>query len=366
MNPEDSDGHPVPRRLRALRRLLEEGGVSGHLVGHPPNLRYLTGFSGSNGLLLVTSGDSLLITDFRYREQSREEVSSEVEVRIESGGLVSALADALASSGGRRVSFEADHLTVRELEKLREACGEVDWRTSAGVVEGLRAVKDEGELERIGRAARAADRALEETLGGVEEGMTEQHLVAELLYHLRRAGSEKPAFEPIVASGPRSALPHARAGQREVREGDLVLFDFGATVDGYCSDLTRTVVLGASTGWQREIHAAVLEARESALAAATAGAPAREPDEAAHESLAVAGWDEFFGHSTGHGIGLEVHEAPRLHHASDETLVEGNVVTVEPGVYLPGRGGVRIEDDVVIRSGDPEILTGSSRRLREL
>lgn len=308
-----------------------------------------------------------LVTDFRYRDQAAEEVPDDLPVWLAEDGWREEVAARLPSvSGDGPVGFESDHVTVLGREKLAEAAPEVEWRGVEGPVEELRQVKSAGEVERIRTAASLGDRVLEEFLGAVEEGATEAELAAELDYRVRRAGSEGVAFETIVAAGPRSALPHARPSQRPVREGDLLLVDVGTRIDGYCSDMTRVFCLGPASSWQRDLHASVRRAQQAALDRVRAGAAAAEVDAAAREALDGAGLAEHFGHSTGHGLGLEVHEAPSLSDRSEAELLEGAVVTVEPGVYLSGRGGVRIEDDVVVRAERPERLTEFSRNLREL
>lgn len=365
-DPAGAAPDPVPGRLASLRDRLAEEELDALVVSHPPNFRYLSGFTGSAGLLLVRGDGALLVVDGRYDEQAGEEAGAGIEVRVAEESLRTLLGEALAAHGGRpRVGLEAHRLTVEAAGRIREAAGDVEWSETTDLVEDLRAVKDPDEVRRIARAAEVACRALEELLSVVEEGVSEQALVAELEYRLRAAGSGRPAFDSIVASGPRSALPHATPGERRVREGDLVLLDFGATVEGYCSDLTRTVVLGAPREWQREIQEAVRAARDAAVEATAPGREAREVDRAAREVLEDRGLGESFPHSTGHGLGLEVHEGPSLSRKSDEILRDGNVVTIEPGVYLRGRGGIRLEDDVVV-ADDPRVLTDAPRALREL
>lgn len=360
---------PDPRTARSerLRRRIVEAGWDGLLLGHLPNIRYLTGFTGSSALLLtLRDGGRYLLTDFRYEEQASEECPDDVASRIAVDGLFSELAALLDPVGPLRIGFEPERFTVRDRRELGERCGGVAWEDAPSWVERMRARKDPGEVARIREAAGVAERALEEALALVEEGMTEREIAAELECRLRRGGSGPLPFVPIVAAGPRSALPHAEPGPRPVAEGDLLLFDLGATAAGYCCDLTRTVVLGAAAPWQREIHEAVREAREAAVAALQTGRAGREVDRAARAALEARGRAERFGHSTGHGIGLEVHESPRLARRSEDTVEAGNVVTVEPGVYLPGRGGVRIEDDVLVEAGGPRVLTRFSRNLLEL
>ncbi len=354
-------------RLARMRAEMVTHGLDAALVAHGPNVRYLSGFSGSSGWLIVLPEETGLITDFRYEEQAVDEVAGVAEVIPVRDGLLSGLAQRLENrSQVRKVGFEAGHVTVRERRELGERCGSVVWDDLPAIVERSRAVKERAELERIESAVRIAEAALEEVLTVVEEGVTERELAAELDYRLARQGSAGPAFETIVASGARTALPHARPSERRLAEGDLVLLDFGATFDGYCSDITRTVVLGAARPWQRAIHESVLEAQAAALAAIEPEGSAADVDRAARDRLGSAGLAERFGHSVGHGIGLEVHEGPRLYRDSKERLATGNVVTVEPGVYLPGEGGVRVEDDVVVAEAGHRVLTASSRALREL
>ena len=342
-------------------------GLDGLLVTHLPNIRYLTGFTGSSGTLLVDHRLEVLFTDFRYETQAAEEVGDRVSIRIARQGLLEELAGRLDEGpAGRRIGFEADSMTVRDRRELGTECGNVSWEAAEGLVESLRMVKDEHEIGRIAAAAALAARCLEVLLEKVQEGATERDLAAELDYQLRREGSEALPFETIVASGPRSALPHATPSERAVQSGDLLLVDFGARVDGYCSDMTRTFVVGAPQGWQVEIHEAVRHALEVAIASVSAGKTAREVDLAARDALEAEGLARFFGHSTGHGIGLEVHEEPRVHRSSQEVLKRGNVVTIEPGVYLPGRGGVRIEEDVLVTDGEPRVITSFPRSLIEL
>lgn len=354
------------RRSR-LRAALEEPGLDGLLVTHPPNVRYLSGFRGSAGLLLVLGDRTMLVVDGRYGQQAADESDPSVEVREAGGGLLAGLGEVLdGREGTLRLGFEAEHTSVAGRSRLEEDAAGGDWRPAGELVEELRARKDPGELELLGRAAAAAERALEGLAGVLERGISEREAVAEMDHRLRREGTGPPAFDTIVAFGERTALPHADPGGRRLREGDLVLVDGGATVEGYRSDLTRMACAGPAAGWQRELHAAVDAARAAAVAAVADGRPAREVDAAARDRLAEAGRADAFTHSTGHGVGLEVHERPSLSSRSDEILREGNVVTIEPGVYLRGRGGIRLEDDVAVESDGGRLLTTADRALREL
>ena len=354
-------------RLRQVRDRLHESRLDALLVSHLPNVRWLTGFTGSSAFLLVEPGSATLITDFRYRTQASEEVGDEISVSITDSDLFAEVARCLEEGdSGPRVGFEDHSLAVRDRRALGESCGAVMWEPAGPLVGELRSTKDSGEIESISSAVRVAESALGDLLGTVREGVSERDLAVELEYRLRLAGSESMPFDPIVASGPRSALPHAHPGERTLHEGDLLLIDFGARVEGYCSDMTRTFVLGAPAAWQVEIHGVVSRAVEKAIAATEAGVPARNVDRAARDVIAEAGFGDRFGHGTGHGVGLEVHEQPSVNARSRDTLESGNVVTIEPAVYLPGRGGVRLEEVVVAGEGGRRVLTGFPLDLREL
>jgi len=354
-------------RLRQVRDRLHESRLEALLVSHLPNIRWLTGFTGSSAFLLVEPGSATLMTDFRYKAQAFEEVGDGVSVRITDSDLFAEVARCLEEgASGPRVGFEEQSLTVRDRRALGESSGAVMWEPAGPMVGELRSTKDSLEIDAISRAVRVAESALEDLLGSVREGVSERDLAAELVYRLRLAGSESMPFEPIVASGPRSALPHAQPGERPLREGDLLLVDFGARIEGYCSDMTRTFVLGAATTWQVEIHGIVSRAVENAIAATEAGVMAKDVDRAARGVIVEAGFGDRFGHGTGHGIGLEVHERPSVNERSRDTLESGNVVTIEPAVYLPGRGGVRLEEVVVATEGGRSVLTRFPLGLREL
>ncbi|MBL8982118.1 MAG: aminopeptidase P family protein [Gemmatimonadetes bacterium] len=353
-----------PARLRRLRELLLAAQGDAFLVSALPNVRYLTGFSGSNALVLVTQKQCVLFTDFRYESQVAEECGAAVEVRIEPSSLWAGLWTVLgADTTLRSVVFEAGHLTVRDMERCRAQGSQWTWRAGASEVETLRATKEPVEIDAIRRAGTVATAALKALLPLVRPGLSELEVCGLLERELRQAGSEAHPFPAIVASGERSALPHARPSARRLRRGDFLLLDFGATVDGYVSDITRTVVLGPPTEAQRAQHALVAAAQEAALRGLRAGMTGKAGDAIARSVIEAAGRGPEFGHSLGHGIGLEVHEDPRLSRLSELPLPEGTVVTVEPGVYSPGMGGVRIEDDVYLTAGGAELLTEFPREL---
>jgi Xaa-Pro aminopeptidase len=353
-------------RQAALRRLLEAQGLDALLVSCPANIRYLSGFSGSAGLLLLMAGRTILITDFRYAEQAPAETGGVAEVVVEPRNLWDRLRKLLVAGTRLRLGFERDHLTVRDAERLA-GLESVEPVPSSELVESLRVVKDAGEVAAIGAAAELAHAALDELLPSLKTGETELEIAARLEASLRRHGSEWHPFPTIVASGPRSALPHARAGARPVGAGEWVLLDFGAQLDGYCADLTRTVIVGGvADSRQREIYGIVREAQLKARRELCAGMLGREADALARDLIAAAGFAQAFGHSLGHGLGLEVHEAPRLAVTAEELLPAGAVVTVEPGIYLEGWGGVRLEDDIHLTPEGPRCLTDGRTELLEI
>ena len=354
-------------RLAALADAVTSAHLDALLVTGLPNIHYLTGFSGSSALVLVTPRETVLITDFRYQTQAGEEVGGVARVVIEPVSLWAALWQQLpAASGVRVVGFESAHVTHRDFQRLMESGGSWQWRPTADLVEGLRERKDADEVACIQRAADVALRALRRTLPAVHAGMSELQVAGVLEHALRDEGSEGFAFASIVAAGARSALPHAQPTGHRVAPGDFLLFDFGAVVDGYCSDVTRTVVVGRATPEQREVYEVVRGANEAASAAVHAGMTGRDADGVARSYIERHGLGELFGHSLGHGIGLEVHEAPRLARTNELPLPAGAVVTIEPGVYRAGWGGVRIEDDVYLGADGPRLLTDFPRELLEL
>ncbi|HTI62230.1 MAG TPA: aminopeptidase P family protein [Gemmatimonadaceae bacterium] len=355
------------RRIAALADGLTAAHVDGLLVTSVPNIRYLTGFSGSSALLFVTHRDVVLITDFRYQTQVAEEVGDLARIVIEPQSLWSGLWQQLGQLAYVEVAgFESAHLLHRDFQRLLEAGARCQWRPTLDLVETLRERKDEHEVALIETANGIATRALERTLPQVRAGMSELEIAGVLEKALRDEGSEGFPFPSIVASGPRSALPHARSTERRVAAGEFLLLDFGAELGGYCADVTRTFVVGHAASEQREIYDIVRTANESASRQVRAGMSGRDADAIARDYIEQRGFGELFGHSLGHGLGLEVHEAPRLARTADGALAEGAVITIEPGIYRAGWGGVRIEDDVFLAADGPRILTGFTHELIEL
>lgn len=358
---------PRTVRLTSVRSELAASSLDAILVSSPANIRYLTGFSGSSALLVVSLDRSILITDFRYRTQARAEVADSVEVEIEGTSLWTRLWSVLPRLGGAsQFAFESPHLRHVDYQRLMDGGARWQWRPTTGIVETFRQRKDATELEQIRRAIAIAEQALEATIPEIRAGLTELEVGGILERSLRECGSESFPFETIVASGERSALPHARCSARVLRSGDLLIVDFGATAGGYCSDITRTFVIGIASAKQRETYQAVREANATAAAGIRAGMRGRDADALARDYLERCGLGAEFGHSLGHGIGLEVHEAPRLAMTADAPLPAGSVVTIEPGVYREGWGGIRIEDDVLLTAEGPVVLTSFPRDLVEL
>ena len=358
-------GDRRPERQAALRSRLAADGLDALLLLHPPNLRYLTGFSGSAGLLLFTHERAVLITDFRYAEQAPVEAGGTALVLMEPSDLWERLRQLVEPGPLMRVGFEREHLSVRQAERLAKLKS-VEAVPTTDLVETFRAVKDPGEVDLLSAAAHLAQAALADLLPSVRVGQTEQEIAARLEHALRSRGSEWHPFETIVASGPRSALPHARSSARPIGLGDWLLLDFGARLGGYCADLTRTVMVGAADDRQREVYEIVRQAQRRAREEIQAGMTGREADALARDPIAAAGFGEAFGHSLGHGIGLEVHEAPRLAKTAEAPLPAGAVVTVEPGIYLTGWGGVRLEDDIHLTPAGPRCLSDGRTDLLEL
>jgi Xaa-Pro aminopeptidase len=318
--------------------------------------------------MLVVTADGLdFITDFRYQTQVVEETGDLARVRIEPSNLWTGLWAMLPELRGVEViGFESTHLMHRDFQRLLSEGTNWQWRPQSGLVEALRECKDEDEVALIKEAAGMATRALANTLKSLKAGQSELQITGVLEKCLRDEGSEDAPFSPIVASGSRAALPHARPSRKNVKRGELLLLDFGAQCGGYCSDLTRTVVVGKATGEQREIYEIVRGANAEASSRVRSGMSGQDADALARRYIEQRGYGEAFGHSLGHGLGLEVHEAPRLARTVEAPLGNGAVVTIEPGIYRAGWGGVRIEDDVHLGSSGPEILTDFTRELLEV
>lgn len=350
----------VPRRSR-LRALLRRSGVEAFLILDLKNIRYLTGFSGSDGALLAGAGKPVLLVDGRYTTQAAKEApgSRVVLYRDKAAGI----ADALSAGGYGHVGFEPSVMTVEVLGALKRKAKKVRWKPLPSELGAIRAVKDSAEIAHIRKAIRIASGALRSTLSRIRPGVCELDIAVELDYEMRRKGAEAPSFDTIIASGPNSALPHARPGRRKIRPGDFVVVDYGAVSSGYHSDETCTFAVGRAGARHKALYALVKEAHDRALEAVRPGVSCRDVDAAARTVIEKAGYGPRFSHGTGHGLGLDIHEAPRLSAVSEAVLEEGMVVTIEPGIYLPGFCGIRIEDTVLVTRDGFRVLTEFSKEL---
>jgi Xaa-Pro aminopeptidase len=358
---------PQAHRRARLAAALGAREADAALVTGAANVRYLTGLASSNAAVLVgRDGSAVLATDGRYLEQAA--LSAPGLELLDDRRPAWRLARHAASEGGRSLAVETHVLTVDEHASLADADGRLELTPLGRAVEDLRVAKDDGEVALMRAAAALADAALEGLLatGGVRTGRTEREVAADLEARMRAAGGDGPSFDTIVAAGPRGALPHARPGPRELAPGDLVVLDFGTWLDGYASDCTRTVAVAPVADWQRDLHALVGRAHDAGIAALRPGADLSAVDAAARDVIVAAGRGASYPHGLGHGVGLEIHEAPPLGPAAVGRLVDRAVVTVEPGVYLPGRGGVRTEDLLVVTPTGPELLTTTTAELRVL
>ena len=336
------------------------------LVTRPANWFYLTGFTGESGALIVSKNGTTLITDGRFMVQAKAEARG-VRLRKQEGTLPESVGEALRGLRARRVGFDPAHMAVSELQGVRKASGrQREWVPVPGSVETLRMRKDARELTAMRRAAVLAGEIMDLAVGLLKPGVRESEVAAEIEYQMRKRGASGPSFESIVAFGDRSALPHARPTGKRLRKNELVVLDLGVILAHYCSDITRTFFVGRAPTRIRAWYKAVLEAQQAAISSARVGVSCGDVDAAARRVLRGYGLDHLFVHSTGHGLGLEVHEAPRGAKGQERQLQPGNVITIEPGVYAEGRGGIRIEDDVAVHAGRTEVLTRAPRDLIEL
>jgi Xaa-Pro aminopeptidase len=358
------------RRFRQLRRRMVEQEVEALFVTHLPDVRYLCGFTGSNAAIAITAGDAVLFTDGRYTSQAKEEVRSARTVIAPKSAQAEALAW-LVAQGVKQAAFDAAHTVVAELDRFRSALPVRQRKSffrslSTPIVEDLRLIKDSDEIAIMAKAAKFGCRLFDQLLPKIHSGLSEIAVAAELEYAARYQGAEGMSFETIVASGMRSALPHGRATKARISRNGFVVLDFGVILEGYCSDMTRTVHVGRVSAHERTVYDAVLEAQTAAVAAVRAGVTCGEVDEAARSVLRRAGLAENFTHSTGHGVGIEIHESPRVAAKQETKLMSGMVITIEPGVYLEGQFGIRIEDMVLVTRKGAEILTPATKALIEL
>ncbi|MHB0856902.1 MAG: M24 family metallopeptidase [Anaerolineae bacterium] len=345
-------------RLARLRAIISEQSLDAFLVTLPENRRYISGFSGSAGVVVVSPALAALVTDFRYFEQVKQQAAGFQLVEAGAPGIIAALSALLAEQGLRRVGFEADGLTVAEYEAWVEAMPDVEFVSTRGVLLKLRSVKSADELAVIERAVGIADEAMAHIYDWIRSGVSEREVAWELEVYMRTHGADSLSFTTIVGSGPNGAMSHAVTSERRIQEGDPIVIDMGALVDGYASDLTRSFCVGHASSEYLAIWNKVLEAQRAAEEALKPGMTGAEADAVARQIIYAGGYEGKFGHGLGHGVGLAIHESPRAGQTSQDVLEVGQIVTVEPGIYVPGWGGVRIEDMVVITETGCRVLTG--------
>lgn len=355
-------------RLESLRRSLPRLKCSAIVISDLTNVRYLCGFTGTSGMIVATKSSAYFLTDFRYQEQAAQQVGPEYSVVIVEAKLWDDAAKIIKAKKVARVGFEAENISVATLEEITELLQPCTPVPTKSVVQKLRLYKDEDELKIIRRAVQIADKSIQAIYSMMKPGVTEQEISDALLAEMKRRGASGSSFDTIVASGKRGALPHGVASTKKLKAGEMVTIDMGAVLDGYCSDLTRTVCLGKPTAKQQEIYEIVWEAQTAAAAALRPGMTGKEADAVARQIITDAGYGDAFGHGLGHGVGMFIHEGPRLSRFYDGKLEAGMVVTCEPGIYLAGFGGVRIEDMLVMTEDGAEILSRAKkpRKLIEL
>lgn len=350
------------QRIMNIRKAVVKNNLDGMLFTNLPNIRYLSGYSGSSGMLWVTPKQAIFLTDFRYKEQSAREVKNARTV-IVTKGLLDGLTTLPEFIQARNIGFEEQALTYSQYRSLQKESRGKKLVPISGMAEKPRQVKSPEEIVKIARASQIADQAFNRILKFIKPGISEKLIAAELDHTLKMLGSSNPSFDSIVGSGPNGALPHAQPGDRKVRKGDFIVLDFGAIYQGYHSDMTRTVCLGRPTEKHLKIYDIVTRAQMAGLNAVKSGIKGKYADLAARKIINEAGYGDYYGHGLGHGVGLEVHEGPNMGMRTENILPENSTVTVEPGIYLPGWGGVRIEDLVVVKKDSCLVLSKSTKKL---
>lgn len=357
-----ADRNQIERRLREFRSKLKQMGMDAALITKRENYIYMSNFTGTFANLLITHDKAILVTDFRYDEQAKEEAPLYDIVQYR-GNLNVTLNDLIVSNNIEVLGFEEDYLTFKAYEDLAKKLNIKKLLPLERTLENLRITKDPGEVEVIKEAVKLADEAFSHVLKYIKPGVTEREIAAEIEYFIKKQGARGPSFDTIVASGWRASLPHGVASSKVIEQGDAVTLDFGAIYNEYCSDMTRTVFVGQPNEELKKIYNIVLEAQRAGVDGAVSGLTGREIDSIARNIIADAGYGDNFGHSLGHGVGIEIHEEPRLSPQSTIKMRNGMVVTVEPGIYVSGLGGVRIEDMIVINDDKPIVLTGSTKEM---
>tara|TARA_Y100000590_G_C15688895_1_gene1002673 strand:- start:530 stop:1609 length:1080 start_codon:yes stop_codon:yes gene_type:complete len=352
-------------RVENLRHRLAGEGLAGIYVTNLTNVRYLSGFTGSAGSCFISEQEAVFISDGRYDTQSRQQVR-EMEILISNDPHIKVLASKGMITKGMRIALEGDEVSVNEGDNISNTIPECEWVATSQIVEKIAMVKDESEIRATRTAVEIADAVFEQIVPEIRLGVTEKELATKIPYACKILGAQAEAFDPIVASGANSALPHARPTDKEIEAGDFLVLDFGAKCEGYHSDMTRTVVIGQASEKHCEIYATVLEAQRRGCETAADGIACRAVDSACRDYIKEKGYGSYFNHGTGHGLGLEIHTNPRFSQLDNESVFENYLMTIEPGVYIPEFGGVRIEDDVIIRKDGCEILNKTSKELMEI
>jgi len=353
------------QRIKKTFDLVKKEKVDYVLITEITHVRYLSGYTGSNGMILIAPPKAYFLTDFRYLVQAQKEVK-DCKVVIADRELTSELPKLPEFSKKVRVGVEAAYMSLKMQDKLKDLLPKAEFRPLENMVESLSVVKDSEEIRRIKKAVRISDKAFSDILARIKPGVREKDIAFELEYNMRTQGADGISFDIIVASGQRSSMPHGKASTKKLRKGDFITIDFGCSFQGYTSDITRTIVLGKATEKQRKIYDIVLMAQKKACKAVKPGLPCSRLDGVAREIIMKAGYGDYFGHGLGHGIGMIVHDNPVLNPRSTDVLASGMVVTIEPGIYIPNWGGVRIEDDVLVTSSGGQVLSKSPKELIEL
>jgi Xaa-Pro aminopeptidase len=353
-------------RIKKLQQILRNESLDVFLVTSLPHVRYLSGYTGTNGIILISPNNCVFLTDFRYQEQAKQQVK-DVKVMIVPRDLFAGLPNLpILKSRRIKMGFESEHLSCQTYRRLKNLLPECLLVPLEKTVESLTIKKDQNEIQNIKKAAEITDLVFSEILSYIKPGIRELDLSAEIEYRMKGFGSSTPYYETIVASGKRSALPHGVASGKKIQKGDWVTMDFGAVVDGYTADLTRTIVMGKANKRQKEVYNIVQKAQGHAISKVKAGMRACDLDKSARNLIKNAGYGKYFGHGLGHGIGLLIHDNPAINPTNQQLLEPGMVITIEPGIYIPNWGGVRIEDDVLITQRGGEVLTTSEKNLVEL
>ncbi|MCI0714987.1 MAG: Xaa-Pro peptidase family protein [Chlorobi bacterium] len=348
-------------RIEKIKEILDELSLDAFYITHIPNIRYITGFSGSSAIVIVTKGKNYFITDFRYKEQSAKQVKG-FDISVNYLALEE-IKKIFSSEGFKSVGFESTRLTVHQLENLQKNFPGVKFTAVAERIEKLTMVKTPDEIEKLKKAAEITDKTFSKLLEIIKPGMSEKDVSAEISYWHKKFGAEKDSSDPIVASGWRGCLPHGVATDKIIERGEMVTLDFGCVYEGFCSDLTRTIAVGEPSDEMKKIYNIVYDSQLEAIKNAKTGITTKELDSTARDFINKKGYGEKFGHGLGHGLGIEVHEMPSVSQRTDVKLPEGVIVTIEPGIYIENLGGVRIEDDVLIKNGGCVVLNSSSKEL---